>query len=423
VYNFPSYILKIKSIIKLLTIINSCKIMKHYFFIFFFTLLIAAAFSADIAYAGTATVSWNANTEPDLAGYKIYYGTSPRSGVCPPGGYSSVINVGNVRTYTFNNLVQGVTYYFSVTAYDTSNNESSCSAEVSKFIADTSAPTTPNNLSSTAVSSSQINLSWTASTDNVKVTGYRIERCQGSGCSDFSQIATTSLTSYSDTGLSASTLYRYRVRANDTAGNLSVPSSMFEASTLQSTAAPAPTTPVPTAPTAPAAPAAPAPTTPVPTAPTAPAAPAAPAPTTAQIKELQLEILNIQKSLLELSLLIKTEPQNSAIPSRLISLTQSINQLAAKLQTAKSIASAIFARNLYFGLQGDDIRNLQEFLAKDKTIYPEARITGYFGLLTQAAIQRFQCKYNIVCSGTPASTGYGVVGPRTRTKLNELVSQ
>jgi hypothetical protein len=163
--------------------------------------------------------------------------------------------------------------------------------------------------------------------------------------------------------------------------------------------------------------------TPVPTKPTAPAAPAAPALTLAQIQELQLEIFNIQKSLLELSILIKTEPQNPAIPSRLSSLAQSINYLAAKLQTAKPIVSAIFARNLYLGLQGNDIRKLQEFLAKDKTIYPEARITGYFGLLTQAAIQRFQCKYNIVCSGTPASTGYGVVGPRTRAKLNELVLQ
>jgi chitodextrinase len=75
-------------------------------------------------------------------------------------------------------------------------------------------------MSATAQSSSQINLSWTAATDNVGVTGYRVERCQGAGCSSFSEIATTSATSYSDTGLSASTSYSYRVRAVDAAINL-----------------------------------------------------------------------------------------------------------------------------------------------------------------------------------------------------------
>ena len=96
------------------------------------TLFILFAFSFHLALAGTATVSWNANTEPDLAGYKIYYGTSPRSGSCPPGGYANNIDVGNVTSHTFNNLTDGATYYFSVTAYDTSSNESTCSSEVSK---------------------------------------------------------------------------------------------------------------------------------------------------------------------------------------------------------------------------------------------------------------------------------------------------
>ena len=90
------------------------------------------------AHAGSATLSWNANTESDLSGYKIYYGTSPRAGTDPKTcvlcGYSSSLNVGNVATYTFNNLTDGTTYYFSVSAYDTSNNESAFSAEVSKVL-------------------------------------------------------------------------------------------------------------------------------------------------------------------------------------------------------------------------------------------------------------------------------------------------
>jgi hypothetical protein len=96
---------------------------------------------------------------------------------------------------------------------------------------DAQAPTAPTNLIATAISSSQINLSWTASTDNVGVTGYRVERCQGSGCSNFSQIATPIGTSYSDTGLSASTTYSYRVRGTDAAGNLSSYSSTASATT------------------------------------------------------------------------------------------------------------------------------------------------------------------------------------------------
>ena len=108
---------------------------------------------------------------------------------------------------------------------------------------DTQAPTTPSSLAATAVSTSQINLSWTASTDNVGVTGYRVERCQGAGCSDFAQIATPTSASYNDTGLSASTSYSYRVRAQDAVPNLSAYSSTASATTLATPDTQAPTTP------------------------------------------------------------------------------------------------------------------------------------------------------------------------------------
>src|SRR5205814_1052618 len=76
--------------------------------------------------------------------------------------------------------------------------------------------------SATAVSSGRIDLSWAAASDNVAVTGYRIERCQSAGCSNFAQIAAPAgtATSYSDTNVAASTSYSYRVRATDAAGNL-----------------------------------------------------------------------------------------------------------------------------------------------------------------------------------------------------------
>jgi len=97
------------------------------------------------AQTGSATITWNANAESDLSGYKIYYGASPRTGSDPKNcalcGYSNILDVGNVLTHTFNNLTAGQTYYFSVSAYDTSNNESFFSPEVNKYISADAFPT------------------------------------------------------------------------------------------------------------------------------------------------------------------------------------------------------------------------------------------------------------------------------------------
>jgi BACON domain-containing protein/fibronectin type III domain protein len=75
--------------------------------------------------AGTATLTWSANTEPDVNAYKVYMGTQP-------GVYGAPISVGNVTSYTVGNLAGGTTYYFSVTALNSSGGESLHSAEVSK---------------------------------------------------------------------------------------------------------------------------------------------------------------------------------------------------------------------------------------------------------------------------------------------------
>jgi len=111
---------------------------------------------------------------------------------------------------------------------------------------DTTAPTVPLGFTATVVSASQINLAWSASTDNVAVTGYLLERCQGAGCNSWVQIATPTLTSFNDTGLAAATTYRYWVRATDAAGNLSAWSSIVTATTAS---APPPDTTPPGAPT------------------------------------------------------------------------------------------------------------------------------------------------------------------------------
>ncbi len=96
---------------------------------------------------------------------------------------------------------------------------------------DTTPPSVPGPVSLTVVSSSRIDLGWAAATDNVAVTGYRVERCSGSGCTSFTEVGTPATTSFSNTGLAASTLYRYRVRAADAAGNTGPFTAIVEATT------------------------------------------------------------------------------------------------------------------------------------------------------------------------------------------------
>jgi hypothetical protein len=80
-------------------------------------------------------------------------------------------------------------------------------------------PNAPSNLTATAVSTSQINLSWADNSSNE--SGFKIERCQGNGCTNFAQIAQVGInvTTFSNTGLSRNTRYRYRVRAFNGGGN------------------------------------------------------------------------------------------------------------------------------------------------------------------------------------------------------------
>jgi hypothetical protein len=102
---------------------------------------------------GSVTVAWDANTEPDLAGYKIYVGKTsrfateidfirkwcdenePKNEKCMEEwleicNYDTVIEVGNVLEYTITGLEEGVTYFLAATAYDTDDNESAFSKEL-----------------------------------------------------------------------------------------------------------------------------------------------------------------------------------------------------------------------------------------------------------------------------------------------------
>jgi hypothetical protein len=93
---------------------------------------------------------------------------------------------------------------------------------------DATAPSTPMNLTATGVSSSQINLSWNSSTDNIGVTGYQIYR-------NGSMVGSPYTNSYTDNGLTPSTLYSYTVAAVDAGRNISAKSAPASATTLATT--------------------------------------------------------------------------------------------------------------------------------------------------------------------------------------------
>lgn len=85
-------------------------------------------------------------------------------------------------------------------------------------------------------------------------------------------------------------------------------------------------------------------------------------------------------------------------------------------ETAKEIKGTLqLLRQLRLGMTGEDVKSLQEILATDPDIYPEGKITGYFGSLTEKAVKRFQTKAGIEQAG--------VVGPKTLSKINELLTE
>jgi hypothetical protein len=105
------------------------------------TTVLAVILFAAVAQAAQVTLAWNPNTETNLAGYKLNYGTAS-------GSFSTVVDVGKVTTYTIANLADGKTYYFAATAYNTSGGSSGYSNQVTY----TTPATTPTNGSPTTPS-------------------------------------------------------------------------------------------------------------------------------------------------------------------------------------------------------------------------------------------------------------------------------
>jgi chitodextrinase len=183
--------------------------------------------SASAVSTSQINLTWTASTDNlGVAGYRIYRG-------------GTQIGTSSTTSYANSGLNANTTYTYTVAAYDAAQNVSAQSQPASattSAASDTTPPSTPTNLAASAVSSSQVNLTWSASTDNLGVAGYRIYR-------GGTQVGTSSTTSYSDNGLTGSTTYTYRVAAYDAAQNLSAQSQSASATTSAGSDATPPSTP------------------------------------------------------------------------------------------------------------------------------------------------------------------------------------
>jgi hypothetical protein len=186
-------------------------------------------------------LSWTAATETggSISQYLVERCAGANCGNTP----SNFSQVGSTppttTTLSDTGLLGSASYSYRVRATDAASNLSAYSAIAT---ATTAAPTltAPASLTATAISNSQINLSWAASTESGgTISQYLIESCAGVNCantpSNFSQIASSTTTGYNSTGLTASTSYSYRVRATDAAGDLSPYSTTATASTPAAT--------------------------------------------------------------------------------------------------------------------------------------------------------------------------------------------
>ncbi len=174
----------------------------------------------------TVSLSWNAVVDEangsGLAGYKVYRGG---------------VEIGSPTSTTFSDngpLTPNTAYTYTVASRDNAGNISSPSAALSVTTnKDTAAPSIPGKPVGGTVTMNSIAISWTGSTDNIAVTGYRVFR-------NGTQVGTPTATNYTDTGLAPGTSYTYTVSAYDSSPDSqdSAPSAGTAISTLSDSQAP-----------------------------------------------------------------------------------------------------------------------------------------------------------------------------------------
>lgn len=101
--------------------------------------------------------------------------------------------------------------------------------------------------------------------------------------------------------------------------------------------------------------------------------------------------------------------------------TQEVSTIngTSTIVTTPSTSATTITKNLTLGSTGDEVLALQTFLSQyDPQLLLESDIVGTYGPKTVKAVQEYQCRNEIVCSGSPSTTGWGAVGAKTRAKIN-----
>jgi hypothetical protein len=280
------------------------------------------------------------------------------------------------------------------TTCDTTNNI--CTATTSHFstfatIVATSggAPSTPSGLSAAAVSSTSINLSWTQTSG---ATSYDIYRSTSSG-GTFARIGTEptvssgSTTSFTETGLTASTTYYYKISALNASGESAASGEVSAATSAAYSGS----------------------------------------------RSGSIGGGSIAKAK---TIVQQEKPITAMTTAEITAKIAQIQALMVSLQTqlaaltgqtsAEGIPSGFkFAAKLKLGMKSLDVRYLQSFLkAQGPDIYPEGLITGYYGAKTVAAVTRFQEKFaSEILQPFGLANGTGILGEKTMQKINKLLGR
>jgi endo-1,4-beta-xylanase len=190
-----------------------------------------AGLTAPSTTSSSISLAWTASTDNvGVTGYQVL--RAPGAS----GGSFTQVGTATATSFTNSGLAASTTFRYQVRAVDAAGNVSAVSNTVTATTqagggSDTQAPSVPASLASTATTSSSVSLGWSASTDNVGVTGYQILRAPGTSGGSFTQVGTSTTTSFTNTGLAASTTFRFQVRAVDAAGNVSPVSNTVTATT------------------------------------------------------------------------------------------------------------------------------------------------------------------------------------------------
>jgi chitodextrinase len=166
---------------------------------------------------GSAMLTWTASTDNvGVTGYEVWRASGSSGG--------TFVQVATVTTTSFITSGPGI-FRFQVRARDAAGNRSAFTPPVTVIIPacpnETQPPTTPGVPTASGTTATQTSLSWAPSTDNFAVIGYDIYRALGASGGTFAPVGTATATTFTDTGLTPGTTYRYQVRARDLAGNTS----------------------------------------------------------------------------------------------------------------------------------------------------------------------------------------------------------